>query len=228
MGTYLSWVDEKVDLASDLGQGLCGAGYADGAIILCTCISALASRLWVESKGHDRKRFVELVTKFSGLDHSPKLISVPLLVQDHAEWRASAIITDKSFRLTADDDKTEDELMALRSTNLIADRKKLRSYSYANILYEDIRCGFAHTYLPTDNARIDDPLAEIFGRDLTKVSYVNRMSQNMRQIHFPLGWIASVAKRVAHGLDKERIQNNKQIGENIGIAVPRQWWIDGG
>ena len=112
MGTYLSWVEGKAELAIKLEKGCCGASYSDGAVILCTCISAMASRLWVESKGHDRRRFVELVTQFSGLD-DPKRVSVPLLVQDHAEWRPIAKITDKALRLTADNDKTEHELMAL-------------------------------------------------------------------------------------------------------------------
>jgi len=85
----------------------------------------------------------------------------------------------------------------------------------------------SHTYVPADNARIDDPVSGIFDRNSAQVSYVNRMHENMRQIYFPLRWIAAAATRVASGMDGECAKNRKQIGDNLGLSIPVRWWIDG-
>jgi hypothetical protein len=149
-----------------------------------------------------------------------------LLIQDCREWRQRVSITDIAFRLTEDDDKTEHELLALCQTPTHLDSKTLREHSYASILYGEIRCGVAHSYIPQDNARIDDPINVIFG-SASKVSYVNRMHNKMRQIYFPICWIAAVATSVACWMDEEYAKVRKQVGENLGLPFPVQWWIDG-
>jgi hypothetical protein len=226
MSTYLDWAEEKCLLAGDLESGACGGSYSEGAIILCTCISAMASRLWIESVRADRKRFVEIVVQFSEPAHDTTKISVPLLVQGESQWRHRLAFTDKHFRLTGANDKTENELLKLSATSSQSNcRKTLRQYSYANILYRDIRCGFAHTYLPLRNARADDPLKGIF--DSPAITYVNGSEGMVRQIHFGLDWIAAIAKNIARGMDVRCNHQGKYIGENIGLSPPGAWWIDG-
>jgi hypothetical protein len=230
MSTYLTWIRERNELAQALSKGSCGGTLADGVIILCTCICSMASLLWIESKEReDRKRFVEIVTSFSDQPYDTKLISVPLLAQGENDWRRWLNVSEVAFRYTGANDKTENEIVALCGSSPPRDYKRIiRQYSYANILYQDIRSGFAHTYMPTDRATIDDPLKRIFDRGLTQISYVNRMhTNNMRQIHFPLEWIAAVAANVASGMDAECLRNVKHIGENIGLSPPTRWWIAG-
>lgn len=109
------------------------------------------------------------------------------------------------------------------------ERKKFaRKYSYACLLYEHIRCGFIHTYRPTDAATNDDALRAVFDAGGGKVTYVNYLqTKGMRKIYFPLEWIAMVAKNIAAGLDGESKRYNKNFGENLNLAVPSTWWIDG-
>jgi hypothetical protein len=230
MSTYSAWIKERSDLASALSKGSCGGTLADGVIILCTSICSMASLLWAESKrGADRKRFVEIVTRFSEPSRDTKIISVPLLAQSEADWKPRLNVSEVAFRYTGANDKTENEIVALYGPSPPVDHKRIiRRYSYANILYSDIRSGFVHTYGPTDRAATDDPLKRIFDRDGTQISYVNRMhTTNMRQIHFPIEWIAAVATNVAKGMDAECVRNVKHIGENIGLGPPTSWWVDG-
>jgi hypothetical protein len=230
MSTYLEWIKERSELAYALSKGSCGGTLADGVIIMCTSICSMASLLWIDSKERvDRKRFVEVVTQFSDQSRNTKLISVPLLAQGEVNWRRWLNVSEVAFRYTEANDKTENEIAALCGPSLPTDYKKtIRRYSYANILYQDIRSGFVHTYGPTDRAATDDPLKRIFDRGGTQISYVNRLhATNMRQIHFPLEWIAAVATNVASGMDAACVRNVKHIGENMGLKRPSLWWIDG-
>jgi hypothetical protein len=141
-----------------LEDGIHGPGYSEGVIILCTCISAMASRLWFEDKHSDRKRFTEILTMFSEPELDTTKISMPLLSQDDDFWKKQLSFTDKNLRLTGANDKSESELLNICISSQASSRKTLRQYSYANILYRDLRCGFSQTYVPSGNARADDPL----------------------------------------------------------------------
>jgi hypothetical protein len=230
MSTYIIWIKERRELAEALNQGRCGGTFADGVIILCTCICAMASLLWIEARQRqDRKRFVEIVTRFSNPPHDTKKISVPLLAQEEIDWRQRLNVSNIAFRYTGTIDRDESEIVALGGPTPHPDiRKTIRRYSYANILYTDVRSGFAHTYMPTDRVASADPLRGIFDRDTLGISYVNRLHERkMRQINFSLEWIAAVAENVASGMDAECNRGNKYIGENLGLNPPSTWWIDG-
>lgn len=232
MLTYTSWIEEKSELAHVLAKGSCGGTYADGAIILCTAISAMSSVMWVRKTGTDRKRFIEIVTKFPRPGFDPTTVSAPLLAQDKEyNWLRQRLgISDKALRYTGANDKSEDEIIKLCATIIGADNKKIRfrKYSYACLLYEHIRCGFIHTYRPTESATSGDALDEIFDHGTSNVTYVNYLeSQGMRKIYFPLDWISEVAKNVAAGLDDECQQHGKFLGDNLDLAIPGTWWIDG-
>jgi hypothetical protein len=230
MLTYSSWIKEKSELAHTLAKGSCGGTYADGAIILCTSVSAMSSLMWIKKKGTDRKRFIEIVARFPQLGFDPTTVSAPLLSQDHHSLKQTLAVSDKSFRYTGKDDKSETEIMNLLATNMLPDdcKKLARKYSYACLLYEHIRCGFIHTYSTTESATSGDALREIFDSGAPTITYVNYLAaQRMRKIHFPLEWISEVAKNIAAGLDDECQRLCKRLGENLGLAVPATWWIDG-
>ena len=58
------WSDSKVDLALRLNSGECGGTYAEAVIILCSVLSGIAADVW-PGRNKDRKRFVELLVKYS-------------------------------------------------------------------------------------------------------------------------------------------------------------------
>lgn len=129
-------------------------------------------------------------------------------------------------------DKSETEATAICKAANLQIRKY---YSYANLLYEQIRCGFAHAYQAGNKATESDQLRGIAGVDPLQVSYVNRapdtgnpadIEQRVieRVIHFPLEWIIAVAESVAAGMDRERERHGKAIFENLGLEIQARWW----
>ena len=40
------WVKKKGDVAAQLASHQCGGAYGDAAVILCSCLSALAAEVW--------------------------------------------------------------------------------------------------------------------------------------------------------------------------------------
>lgn len=93
MFTYSSWIEEKNKLAHALASGSCGGTYADGAIILCTSIGAMASLMWIKTGRTDRKRFIEIVARFPRDGIDPTMISAPLIAQDTC-WKHKVAISD--------------------------------------------------------------------------------------------------------------------------------------
>jgi hypothetical protein len=230
MLTSTSWIEEKSELAHALAKGSCGGTYADGAIVLCTSISAMSSLMWVKKDGTDRKRFIEIIAKFPRPGFDPTTVSAPLLSQGCNSLKQKLAVSDQPLRYTGDNDKSETEIINLCPTSMSPDncKKLARKYSYACLLYEYIRCGFIHEYKTTDSATSGDAAREIFDSGAPRITYVNYLrAQGMRKIDFPLEWISAVAKNVAAGLDGERQKLGKRFGENLGLAVPGTWWIDG-
>lgn len=235
MLTYTTWIEEKITLALSLAQGSCGGTYADGAIILCTSISAMSSLMWIKTKNTDRKRFIEIIVQFNNNGIDITNVSCPLLSQDKIHqnkinFKKKLGISDIAYRYTSANDKTEKEIIDLFSSIISPHCAKIlsRRYSYANLLYEHIRCGFIHNYATTEFATSYDCANEIFDDGAPIITYVNYLSSPIpRKIHFPLEWISEVAKNVAAGMDSQCSHHNKYLGENIDLAAPRAWWIDG-
>jgi hypothetical protein len=232
MTTYLSWIKGKSELAHALANGSCGGTYADGAIVLCTSISAMSSLMWVKKRGTDRKRFIEIVARHPEPGFDPTTISAILLSQsqDHALLKQKLAVSDIAFRYTGNDDKPESEIIKLCSNSISSDdcKKLARKYSYACLLYEHIRCGFIHTYRATESAASDDALRGIFNQGTSRITYVNYLAtEKRRKIYFPLEWISKVAQNIAIGLDKECAHLNKVLGESLDLAIPSAWWIEG-
>jgi len=144
---YSSWVAEKTELALALAGGCCRGTYADGAVILCATISAMAAILWPGDK-NDKKRFVEALIRFPcNLD--PKIVSVPLLAEECDVCRRRLQVSNKAFYLTGESDKTEGQVKNL-CTPLCSHfcKTPIRGFSYAHLLYKEVRCGFVHEYRP--------------------------------------------------------------------------------
>lgn len=236
--TYLSWVEDRIKLAHALAEGSHGGLYADGIIILCVSISMMSSLMWKRSKNQDKKRFIEMVTKFPSSSFDARTVSTPLLSLK-PNWNEKLKLSKEPIYYTEAQDRTEDDAMVLwsgpASTTHNERRKSVRKCSSAAILYEQVRCGFIHTYGPGDHATYDDPIRAAFDAHGTKITYVNDLQsdkqgtvdERVRKIYFPVGWIAGVARNVANGLDNECALLNKRPGENLDLDVPHIWWVDG-
>ena len=235
MGIYQAWAEERGSLAQSLGRGALGGSYADGAIILCAAIGAMASLLWKPSSGTDAKRFVEIVTRFRTGSPDTTRVSAPLLAADFPQLRDGLGVSEKSLYLRGHMDKTEADMRTMCAAANIPDGEKaVRRYSYANLLYKQVRCSFIHEYQPGKSATEGDGLRGIAGVEDNEISYVNMLEEDdsvpvtKRLIHFPLKWISAVVLAVAAGIDDERSKQDKTTLKNLGLPIPDAWWIDGG
>jgi len=232
MQNYSEWVEGQIKLANALASGSCGGTYADGAIILCTTISAMTSLMWIEKDKTDRKRFIEILVRFSQDVYDTTKVAIPIMAQDQQDcdlWHKKLKVSHKAFCYTGRDDKPETEIISLCGHLDVRECKKfVRKYSYACLLYEQVRCGFVHTYRPGAFATEGDVLASLFDRGNAGISYVNYLaSEGMRKIFFPLGWVSEVVKNVAAGMDRECAHIGKSFPENLDLPVPTIWWIEG-
>jgi hypothetical protein len=215
------WVKKKLIIASSLNKGELGGGYAEAIIILCAIISALSAEVW-PGKSIDQKRFVELLKEFVNIVPSPKQISIPLLigylrdnsrVSEADRLQQNFLNFDETLVLTGTEvDKPENEVISLCNSLTL---KEIRIYSYANVLYQEIRCNYMHEY---NSGKKADPWP-MTSNNQAQVSYVNWLDDQNRHIHFHFDWIAGLIAELATKVD--------EISEKIPLTIPTNWWIDG-
>lgn len=227
----IDWIKNKLKIASTLNNGGCEAGYAEAVIIICSIISGIASEIWPGKNNIDKKRFVELLVKYSLPNPTPDHISIPLLyLSEKAKGHNSNIkelerqfpcldkwgtfIRDKI--ITCDDYKMQDNQVISSLNNLTL--KNVRKYSYANVLYEQIRCGFLHCYMPNKLAD-DSPRT----RRNVGISYTYRIDKKDREtnhkIYFHYQWIKDLIESMIKNDDF--LKNYKQQPTSV------TWWLDG-
>lgn len=209
-------------LADRLSRGECGGSYAEAVIISCSAISAMAAELW-PGKGIDRARFVELIVKFAPSELRVDRLCIPLLVGylesqgQHLEIKPlqDMLYQYSQSRILTDDeiDLPEPEVKNLCPTLPV---EKLRSYSYPNVLYEEVRSGYAHEYCPSARAEASPMTCKA---DVS-VSYINRADATHRLVHFHSGWLFELARGIARRLD--------ELGDVLEVPKPAVWWINGG
>lgn len=223
---YQSFVEQKNKIAQDIAKGYCGGTYSESALILCSLISAMSAIAWPGRDGIDMKRFVEIITKFPPQGINPAKVRVPLLLQTCQISNCRLALSNKAFYLTEDIDRDEAEVIKLCPELSL---KQIRRFSYAYLLYQQLRNGYAHNYMIGEAASESDSLRHIANLNETCVFYVNVVRNNsmFRIIYFPFKWIACVAERIATGLDYEASRGGKKPFEEIGITRPNRWWIDG-
>lgn len=228
-GWRCEWVSKKCQIASALARGEAGGSYSEAAILICTALSALAAEVWPGTK-IDRARFVELLVRFGSSPRVTMNISVPLLVR-HLETTSSKDSRDSAALLTKellpfsstrvvtgpDVDKMEGELVSICP---ILTPKTIRKFSYACLLYEQIRSSYAHEYQPGDKA---DSWPMTTCEDQS-VSYVNRLlragiPETVRLIHFHIAWLMKLAVDLASSIDA--------TCATVPHQTPSSWWIHG-
>jgi hypothetical protein len=222
--SYQSFVKQKIETAKAIADGCCGGTYAEGSLIVCSIISAMSAIAW-PGVNIDKKRFVEIITRYP-LAVDPKKVSRPLLAQDGKVSNSRLGISNKAFYLSEDTDLNETDVLCLCPSLKLS---KIRKYSYAHLLYEQIRCSYAHEYRIGQKAKDHDSLRPIAHINDSAISYVNenRGTTLYRSIHFPFKWIASVAEGVARGLDNEPSNRGKMPFDDLCLDVPTPWWLEG-
>jgi len=223
--SYHSLVEQKIKTAQAIAAGCCEGTYADGALILCSLISGMAAIAW-PGKRTDKKRFVEIIIRFPPLGVDPKKISAPLLVQYGKDCNARLGISEKSFHVAEANDLSEEDVMkSCPGLGLL----NIRKYSYAALLYDEIRNNYVHQCRRGEKTREGDSLRQIAHTEESSISYVNenRNGKEYRLIYFPIKWIARVAEGVARGLDIEVRQRGKMLFDDLCFELPAMWWLDG-
>jgi hypothetical protein len=220
-----NWVSEKCDVAARLSRGEAGGGYAESAIVVCAALSALSAELWV-GRRIDRVRFIEMLAQFGPQSNACKTVSIPLLVQhlNNESRKSDALKLQQAFSLPSsarvltgpDVDKSEQDVLSVCPQ---LDMKEVRSFSYASILYSEIRSSYAHEYRPGEQAD-SWPVTMLADQ---RVSYINRMtdSQEMKRlVHVHIEWAGQLAIELASTVD--------QLANTLPLPKPQAWWVDGG
>ena len=214
------WTEQKIEIAQKLSKGESGGTYAEAAIILCSVLSAIAADIW-PGKSKDKKRFVELLIKYSDESLGAKVISIPLLIgslRDSEYKEESEILSDlfmpecDSRVITGPDvDKDESEIASICPSIPI---KLLRQNCYAHILYTEVRSSYVHQYLP---GKRSDSWAMAPQRRRVEISYVNRLDRVDRQIYYNINWLVSAIRSIV-----------ATTGDDIESLVKpefKNWWL---
>ena len=77
------FIDDKIILAKKLYDCCDMATYADGTLILCAALSAIAEKIWHRNSKDriDSKRFPELIVRYTDINLKKDWVSIPLLHQ---------------------------------------------------------------------------------------------------------------------------------------------------
>jgi hypothetical protein len=218
------WLHSKIDLASRLSLGECGGHYRDAVLILSAVISGIGASLWprVES---DRKRFVEVWSRYSAGALNANRISMPFLVE--ALRRDNPALAER-VRLLRDDfidaipefddrvvtgDMVDAEESEIAAEVTIAPGY-LRRYSYGAIFYRDFRSGYVHSYRTGPHG--DESVMSDTRGDVT---YQNWFDPPRRRVNFDFRWLATVAKSTASGAASDLATGLQ--------AAPQRWWLEG-
>jgi hypothetical protein len=218
------WVTPKVDIALALADGACGAGYGEGAIIISSVLTALAAELW-PGRNQDRARFIELLVRMDPFTPLLETVSVPLLVQhleahgryQEAEALEPGLLSNGRTKVVTgrDVDLTISATLAVVPALSL---QLLQRFSYACLIYKELRSSYAHQYQPGERA----DYLPMTTRPNQTISYVNRFCRVNgiveRRVHFHVEWLAELTVGVAQNIDAKFTGNLP--------SRPSVWWID--
>lgn len=209
------------------------ATYGDAILVLTAVISALASQCW-PGNSLDRCRFNQLL-----VDYAPetRTISVPVLMK-HFESNGKTDLAS-ILKLHIDScvplgtiprgdivDLSEKDVEKLLGASFC--RIEVRKRSYANLLYEELRCSYSHEFKPGDRVEVHRPSRLYIEPGVFYQPYTRRDSNTSEiplepsfyQIYFDLPWIGEAIKKCARAVD--------EMENQLPLKPPQSWWIDGG
>ena len=207
-----SFLQGRLAFARALQASSFDVTHHDLMLILTSIISACAAHRW-PGEGFDRKRFVESLIKFSPPHLCADYISIGALLElnliseDQTEWRKPGQ-GDRVF--TGEDVDCALLDMANRYPQLST--CELKKASYANKIYEWLRCGYAHTYWTAGNTTRVAP-----SQRPAQISYIGRIQSDdttIRIAAFHLDYIFNLVQEQVSTLSDRPLQR------------PSKWWID--
>ena len=181
-------------------------------LIICAVISACAAQRW-PGRDIDKKRFLELLIKFSPAESRTLWVSVPALINAGLIAKNTTRYgrLEESGRNYRDDeiDICFDEARKLYPHIMPRDLKK---YTYAWLIYEWLRCGYAHEYCARGNTT---PFPSASGES-ARISYINRLENNgvTYMACFHLSYLIGLAS------------HHVSILPSNSSPYPQTWWTE--
>jgi len=203
----------RVELARALMKGTPAvACYADVALVTCAVLSACASHRW-PGRGIDKQRFIELLVRHSPPSFRTSWVCVPALLNDGliSQNQTPYGRPGHSARIHPDDaiDLSLEE--AKRKYPKVC-AKELRRHCYAYLVYERLRCGYAHEYRPGRDVTEHPPSSKD-----ARLSYIGRLGKEgtRRMLAVHLEYLLRLAEHHVSNLPETK------------CCRPSLWWIDG-
>jgi hypothetical protein len=95
-GTVITFMSQRIAVASALYEGQCGGSIEDAILILSGAASAIASEIW-PGEGIDRKRIVKMLITYASSSPHRATISIPLLHQALNSDPAARLALESTF-----------------------------------------------------------------------------------------------------------------------------------
>lgn len=213
MDNFQKFLSGRLDLVNVLATDVPGACYADLVLIVTAVLSACASARW-PGTGIDKKRFIELLVSHSPEDSHASWVCIPALINQGllaeietpygSPGQSDRIFRDHEIDLAFDDAKTKYPHIP---------SPQLRKHSYASLIYEWLRCGYAHEYCSHES--ITHVPAS---RRQARVSYIGRVTPTklQRMVSFHFDYLMELA------------QHHVSTLPETPSPIPSKWWIEQG
>jgi hypothetical protein len=205
------FLKERLDLAQALSNGVPSATYADVVLIITAVLSACAAVRWPGTR-IDRQRFIELLVTRSPVEYRTSWVSIPALINTGFILESDTPYTGGNSTRIFRDEEIDLSIEEARETYPALLDKQLRKHCYASLIYEWLRCGYAHEYCPHE-CITHVPAS----REKARVSYIGRSigREIKRMVSFHLDYLLDLAGSHVASLP------------STACSLPAAWWIDG-
>lgn len=205
-----TFLNGRIELARALASGELQSHPADVGLIATAVLSACSAICWPD-RGSDKKRFIELLVSRSHSEFHANWVSVPALLNDGLVQVENTLYgSDNNTNIFCGAEVDLSLSQAVQQFPTVSEHK-LRTYSYAALIYKRLRCGYAHEYWPHETITCVTP-----SRKAARVSYIGRGPELRRMACFHLEYLLNLAEHHVSSLPSN------------AISRPAKWWIDGG
>lgn len=207
-----SFLQGRIDLVKALCESPLPVTHQDLELLLTAVISACAACRW-PGDSFDRKRFVESLVRFCSPDmhldyvSTGALLELGVISESQTPWGKFG----QEIRVFTGDE-IDGAIPDMAERYPTVSTRDLKRASYANRIYEWLRCGYAHNYWAAGNtthvAPSDRP---------AQISYMGLREPDgtrVRIASFHLDYLISVAQEQVATLPKSKLDK------------PVHWWID--
>jgi hypothetical protein len=203
---------KRVELARTLATDNPLADYSDVVLVVTAVLSACASIRW-PGKGVDRRRFVELLVKNSPEDFRLSWVSIPALINRGSIRESDTPYAGGNSTRIFRDDEIDLPFQDVRTRYPSVPQDQVRKYSYASLIYDWLRCGYAHEYHAHEDIITVPP-----SRKNARVSYIGRWTSesSKRMVALHLDYLLEIADYHVCALPETEDPR------------PSVWWLDQG